>query len=97
MQVGIATDAEFARLGMIRDVFLTWIILLWVGRCWEASRPLHRCSLRGYLDLIVEARWPDGRLLRLHLAGDLPRATEDHPWGLRWVLPGRRPSWNSLG
>ncbi|MCH1611165.1 MAG: hypothetical protein L7S53_07645, partial [Luminiphilus sp.] len=64
--VDLASDAEFERLGVSRDFFLTRInfqvesdesgrrVLL------TTDAPLRE----PYLDFIVEARWPDGRLLR---------------------------------
>ena len=64
--VGLASEVEFDRLGVSRDFFLTRINFQVesdeVGRrvVLTTEDPLRE----PYLDLVVEARWPDGRLLR---------------------------------
>ena len=75
MQVGLAPDAEFTRLGMSRDVFLTRINFVVESDAagkrvvLSTDAPLRE----PYLDFIVEARWPDGRLLREYtVLVDLP-------------------------
>ena len=75
MQVGLAPDAEFSRLGMSRDVFLTRINFIVESDAagkrvvLSTDAPLRE----PYLDFIVEARWPDGRLLREYtVLVDLP-------------------------
>ena len=66
VQVGLAPDADFSRFGLDRVFFLTDIrfeiqsdlsgkrVIL------STDTPLRE----PYLDFIIEARWPDGRLLR---------------------------------
>ena len=75
MQVGLAPDAEFTRLGMSRDIFLTRINFV-VESDVAGKRVVlsTEAPLREpYLDFIVEARWPDGRLLREYtVLVDLP-------------------------
>ena len=64
--VGLASELEFERLGVSRDFFLTRINFQVesdeLGRrvVLTTEAPLRE----PYLDLVVEARWPDGRLLR---------------------------------
>jgi len=64
--VGLASEVEFERLGISRDFFLTRINFQVesdeMGRrvVLTTEAPLRE----PYLDLVVEARWPDGRLLR---------------------------------
>ena len=64
--VGLAPEFEFERLGVSRDFFLTRINFQVesdeLGRrvVLTTEAPLRE----PYLDLVVEARWPDGRLLR---------------------------------
>ena len=64
--VGLASEFEFERLGVSRDFFLTRINFQVesdeLGRrvVLTTEAPLRE----PYLDLVVEARWPDGRLLR---------------------------------
>ena len=64
--VGLASEVEFERLGVSRDYFLTRINFQVesdeFGRrvVLTTEAPLRE----SYLDLVVEARWPDGRLLR---------------------------------
>ena len=64
--VGLASEVEFERLGISRDFFLTRINFQVesdeMGRrvVLTTDAPLRE----PYLDLVVEARWPDGRLLR---------------------------------
>ena len=75
MQVGLAPDAEFTRLGMSRDVFLTRINFVVESDAAGKRVVLStEAPLREpYLDFIVEARWPDGRLLRAYtVLVDLP-------------------------
>ena len=66
MQVGLAPDAEFTRFGISRDISLTRINFVV-----ESDAAGKRVVLsteapirEPYLDFIVEASWPDGRLLR---------------------------------
>ena len=64
--VGLASEFEFERLGVSRGFFLTRINFQVesdkLGRrvVLTTEAPLRE----PYLDLVVEARWPDGRLLR---------------------------------
>ena len=64
--VGLASEVEFDRLGVSRDFFLTRINFQVesdeFGRrvVLTTEDPLRE----PYLDLVVEARWPDGHLLR---------------------------------
>ena len=66
VHVGLASDAEFERLGVSREFFLTRIDF--VIESDESERRIvltTEAPLREpYLDLVIEARWPDGRLLR---------------------------------
>ncbi|MGB2192933.1 MAG: type IV pilus assembly protein FimV, partial [Luminiphilus sp.] len=66
VHVDLASDTEFERLGVSRDFFLTSINFQV-----ESDESGHRVVLtteaplrEPYLDFVVEARWPDGRLLR---------------------------------
>jgi pilus assembly protein FimV len=66
VHVDLASDAEFERLGVSRDFFLTRINFQV-----ESDESGRRVVLtteaplqEPYLDFVVEARWPDGRLLR---------------------------------
>ena len=83
MQVGLAPDAEFTRLGMSRDVFLTRINFVVESDAAGKRVVLStEAPLREpFFDLVVEARWPDGRLVREYtvLVDLLPRATEVLP------------------
>ena len=105
MQVGIATDAEFTRLGMIRDVFLTRInFVVELDAAGKRVVLSTDAPLREpYLDLIVEARWPDGRLLRDYtVLVDLPpRAMEVPPVGsevgVGWSATVADTAWGDLG
>ena len=75
MQVGLAPEAEFTRLGMSRDVFLTRINFVVESDAAGKRVVLStEAPLREpYLDFIVQARWPDGRLLREYtVLVDLP-------------------------
>ena len=64
--VGLASEVEFERLGVSRDFFVTRINFQVesdeFGRrvVLTTEAPLRE----PYFDLVVEARWPDGRLLR---------------------------------
>ena len=66
VHVGLASDAEFERLGVSRDFLLTRIKFEIEGDgsgrrvVLTTEAPLRE----PYLDFVVEARWPDGRLLR---------------------------------
>ena len=66
VHVDLASDAEFERLGVSRDFFLTRINFQVESD--ESGRRVvltTEAPLREpYLDFVVEARWPDGRLLR---------------------------------
>ena len=85
--VGMASEVEFERLGVSRVLFLTRINFQVesdeFGRrvVLTTEAPLRE----PYLDLVVEARWPDGRLLREYkILIDLPprpmvAETEDAP------------------
>ena len=66
VHVDLASDTEFERLGVSRDFFLTSINFQV-----ESDESGRRVMLttesplrEPYLDFVVEARWPDGRLLR---------------------------------
>ena len=66
VHVDLASDTEFERLGVSRDFFLTSINFQVESD--ESGRRVvltTEAPLREpYLDFVVEARWPDGRLLR---------------------------------
>ena len=66
VHVDLASDAEFERLGVSREFFLTRINFQVESD--ESGRRVvltTEAPLREpYLDFVVEARWPDGRLLR---------------------------------
>ena len=75
VHVDLASDAEFERLGVSRDFFLTRINFQVESD--ESGRRVvltTEAPLREpYLDFVVEARWPDGRLLREYtVLMDLP-------------------------
>ena len=66
VHVDLASDTEFERMGVSRDFFLTSINFQVESD--ESGRRVvltTEAPLREpYLDFVVEARWPDGRLLR---------------------------------
>ena len=66
VHVDLASDAEFERLGVSREFFLTRIDFEIESD--ESGRHIvltTEAPLREpYLDFVIEARWPDGRLLR---------------------------------
>ena len=90
VHVGLAPDTDFSRFGLERVFFLTDI------RFEIQSDPSGKrvilstdAPLREpYLDFIIEARWPDGRLLREYtVLIDLPPRT---------VVPALKPVGNDL-
>ena len=75
VHVGLASESEFARLGVNRDFYLTKIVFeIQAGEDGKTVRMSTDTPLREpYLDFIIEARWPDGRLLREYtVLVDLP-------------------------
>ncbi len=103
--VGLASEVEFERLGISRDFFLTRINFQVesdeMGRrvVLTTEAPLRE----PYLDLVVEARWPDGRLLREYtVLIDLPPrpmvaegqdapADEGAQFGIQTIVPEPEP------
>ena len=75
VHVGLAPESEFARLGVNRDFYLTKIVFeIQAGEGGKTVLMSTDTPLREpYLDFIIEARWPDGRLLREYtVLVDLP-------------------------
>jgi len=75
VHVGLASESEFARLGVNRDFYLTKIVFeIQAGEDGKSVLMSTDTPLREpYLDFIIEARWPDGRLLREYtVLVDLP-------------------------
>lgn len=75
VHVGLASESEFARLGVNRDFYLTKIVFeIQAGEDGKTVLMRTDTPLREpYLDFIIEARWPDGRLLREYtVLVDLP-------------------------
>ena len=75
VHVGLASESEFARLGVNRDFYLTKIVFeIQAGEDGKTVLMSTDTPLREpYLDFIIEARWPDGRLLREYtVLVDLP-------------------------
>ena len=75
VHVGLASESEFARLGVNRDFYLTKIVFeIQAGEDGKTVLISTDTPLREpYLDIIIEARWPDGRLLREYtVLVDLP-------------------------
>ena len=75
VHVGLASESEFARLGVNRDFYLTKIVFeIQAGEDGKTVVMSTDTPLREpYLDFIIEARWPDGRLLREYtVLVDLP-------------------------
>ncbi len=67
VRVRLATSEDFEKLGLERAYFLTNITFEVVSDGQGGARILIRSEepvLEPYLDFIVEARWPSGRLLR---------------------------------
>ena len=67
IRVRLATSEDFDKLGLDRAYFLTNITFEVVSDGRGGARILIRSEepvLEPYLDFIVEARWPSGRLLR---------------------------------
>ncbi len=87
VHVDLASDTEFERLGVSRDFFLTNINFQVESD--ESGRRVvltTEAPLREpYLDFVVEARWPDGRLLREYIVlidlppGPVVAARQDMP------------------
>ncbi len=80
IRLGLASEQEFARLGVERAQFLTKLVFDVQGDG-AAIRAVLTTELplrEPYLNFLVEARWPEGRLLREYtLLIDLPpRETE---------------------
>ena len=75
IQVGLASQQEFERLGVDRAYFLTGIVFdVKVVDATLVAQMTTKMPLREpYLNFVVEARWPEGRLLREYtLLIDLP-------------------------
>ena len=75
VHVGLASESEFARVGVNRDFYLTKIVFeIQAGEDGKTVLMSTDTPLREpYLDFIIEARWPDGRLLREYtVLVDLP-------------------------
>lgn len=78
VQVGLAPDADFSRFGLDR-VFVLTDIRFEIQSDPSGKRVMLSTELplrEPYLDFIIEARWPDGRLLREYtVLMDLPPTT----------------------
>ena len=75
IQLGLASQQEFERLGVDRAYFLTGIVFdVEVVDATLVAQMTTKMPLREpYLNFVVEARWPEGRLLREYtLLIDLP-------------------------
>ena len=75
IQLGLASQQEFERLGVDRAYFLTGIVFdVEVVDATLVAQITTKMPLREpYLNFVVEARWPEGRLLREYtLLIDLP-------------------------
>ena len=75
IQLGLASQQEFERLGVDRAYFLTGIVFdVKVVDATLVAQMTTKMPLREpYLNFVVEARWPEGRLLREYtLLIDLP-------------------------
>ena len=83
MQVGIAPMAEFVRFEMNRDVFLSEInfVVKWDDAGKRIVLSTETPLRKPYLDFVMEALWPDGRLLREYTlsVGLRSRAAKDLP------------------
>lgn len=78
VQVGLAPDADFSRFGLERAFVLSDIRFeIQSGSSGKRVMLSTELPLREpYLDFIIEARWPDGRLLREYtVLMDLPPTT----------------------
>ena len=78
VQVGLAPDADFSRFGLER-VFVLSDIRFEIQSGPSGKRVMLSTEFplrEPYLDFIIEARWPDGRLLREYtVLMDLPPTT----------------------
>jgi pilus assembly protein FimV len=75
LQIGLASQQEFERMGVDRAYFLTGIVFdVKVVDATLVALMTTKMPLREpYLNFVVEARWPEGRLLREYtLLIDLP-------------------------
>ncbi|MCH1610197.1 MAG: hypothetical protein L7S53_02705 [Luminiphilus sp.] len=75
LQIGLASSEEFARVGVSRDPYLSEIEFA-IESDGRGKRVLLRSETplrEPYLQLVVEARWPEGRMLKQYTALiDLP-------------------------
>lgn len=75
LQIGLASSEEFARVGVSRDPYLSEIEFA-IESDGRGKRVLLRSETplrEPYLQLVVEARWPEGRMLKEYTALiDLP-------------------------
>jgi len=75
IRIGLASAQEFERLGVARSQFLTQLNFEVQGSGADAVAVMttEQALQEPYLNFVVEARWPDGRLLREYtLLIDLP-------------------------
>ena len=75
IRIGLASAQEFERLGVARSQFLTQLNfeVQGSGAAAVAVMTTEQALQEPYLNFVVEARWPDGRLLREYtLLLDLP-------------------------
>ncbi len=75
IRIGLASAQEFERLGVARSQFLTQLNfeVQGSGAAAVAVMTTEQALQEPYLNFVVEARWPDGRLLREYtLLIDLP-------------------------
>lgn len=85
IQLGLASQQEFERLGVDRAYFLTGIVFdVQVVDATLVAQMTTKMPLREpYLNFVVEARWPEGRLLREYtLLIDLPPAMTEATVGI---------------
>jgi len=66
IRLGLASEQEFARLGVERTSLLDTVVfdVQPEGAAMRASLTTEQPLREPYLNFVVEARWPDGRLLR---------------------------------
>jgi len=80
IRIGLASAQEFERLGVARSQFLTQLNfeVQGSGAAAVAVMTTEQALQEPYLNFVVEARWPDGRLLREYtLLIDLPPSQTD--------------------
>ncbi len=108
IRIRLATSEDFDRMGVERAYFLTGIkFTVQVGANGDAQIMLSSQDpvLEPFLDFIIEARWPNGRLLREYtvlvdppaFSAVTPKISAREEVGLTPVQPEKKPQTESVG